>query len=98
MGFLLGLGYANVAGNPNDVESLLFTIQDFLPMNPLFQKPEQSITGIQELLGASLMGRGILHSYKTPQFPIIVLMMVRIGQHGASQQMITPYFQHLVSL
>ena len=34
MGFLLGLGYANVAGNPNDVESLLFTIQDFLDDEP----------------------------------------------------------------
>tara|TARA_B100000902_G_scaffold343084_1_gene347536 strand:+ start:1074 stop:3050 length:1977 start_codon:yes stop_codon:yes gene_type:complete len=34
MGFLLGLGYANVAGNPNDVESLLFTIQEFLDDEP----------------------------------------------------------------
>ena len=34
MGFLLGLGYANVAGNPNDVESLLFTIQDFFDDEP----------------------------------------------------------------
>ena len=34
MGFLLGLGYANVAGNPNDVESLLFTIQDFFTDEP----------------------------------------------------------------
>ena len=34
MGFLLGLGYANVAGNPNDVESLLFTIQEFLDVEP----------------------------------------------------------------
>ena len=34
MGFLLGLGYANVAGNPNDVESLLFTIEDFLDDEP----------------------------------------------------------------
>ena len=29
MGFLLGLGYAYVAGNPNDIESLLFTIQEY---------------------------------------------------------------------
>lgn len=34
MGFLLGLGYANVAGNPNDVESLLFTIQEFFDDEP----------------------------------------------------------------
>ncbi len=34
MGFLLGLGYANVAGDPNDIESLLFTIQDFLDDDP----------------------------------------------------------------
>ena len=34
MGFLLGLGYANVAGNPNDVESLLFTIQEFFTDEP----------------------------------------------------------------
>ena len=34
MGFLLGLGYANVAGNPNDVESLLFTIQEFFDEEP----------------------------------------------------------------
>ena len=53
MGFLLGLGYANVAGNPNDVESLLFTIQEFFDDEPLFLRPVQSTTATQEPLGAS---------------------------------------------
>ncbi len=34
MGFLLGLGYANVVGDPNDVESLMLTINDFFSEEP----------------------------------------------------------------
>tara|TARA_Y100000588_G_scaffold58064_1_gene56302 strand:- start:1293 stop:3410 length:2118 start_codon:yes stop_codon:yes gene_type:complete len=34
MGFLLGLGYANVVGDPNDIESLEITINDFLSDEP----------------------------------------------------------------
>jgi len=39
MGFLLGLGYANVIGDPNDIESLRGTIQEFFSENSSIPEP-----------------------------------------------------------
>ena len=39
MGFLLGLGYANVLGDPNDIESLRGTIHEFFSENSSIPEP-----------------------------------------------------------
>lgn len=45
MGFLLGLGYANVMGDPNDIDSLLLTIQGFFQSSSNIPQPGTTYYG-----------------------------------------------------
>ena len=58
MGFLLGLGYANVMGDPNDVDSLLFTIQGFFNENSMIPQPGTTYYGSEGSLRCLSEGQG----------------------------------------
>ncbi|MDP7387970.1 MAG: PhnD/SsuA/transferrin family substrate-binding protein [Candidatus Thalassarchaeaceae archaeon] len=58
MGFLLGLGYANVMGDPNDVDSLLFTIQGFFNENSMIPQPGTTYYGTEGSLRCLSEGQG----------------------------------------
>ena len=49
MGFFLGLGYANVIGDPNDIESLRDTISNSSTKTHQFRNQEHSTMGFQGL-------------------------------------------------
>ena len=58
MGFLLGLGYANVMGDPNDVDSLLLTIQGFFGENSVIPQPGTTYYGTEGSLRCLSEGQG----------------------------------------
>ena len=58
MGFLLGLGYANVIGDPNDVESLRNTIYGFFNENSSIPEPGTPHYGLQGALKCLSDGTG----------------------------------------
>ena len=58
MGFLLGLGYANVMGDPNDVDSLSFTIQGFFDEDSIIPQPGTTYYGSEGIPQMSLRGSG----------------------------------------
>ena len=58
MGFLLGLGYANVMGDPNDVDSLLFTIQGFFDEDSIIPQPGTTYYGSEGSLKCLSEGHG----------------------------------------
>ena len=58
MGFLLGLGYANVAGNPNDIESLLFTIREYFDESLVIPEPGSKYYGYSGALRCLSDGTG----------------------------------------
>ncbi len=58
MGFLLGLGYANVMGDPNDVDSLSFTIQGFFDEDSMIPQPGTTYYGSEGSLRCLSEGQG----------------------------------------
>ena len=58
MGFLLGLGYANVMGDPNDVDSLSFTIQGFFDEDSIIPQPGTTYYGSEGSLRCLSEGQG----------------------------------------
>ncbi len=58
MGFLLGLGYANVMGDPNDVDSLSSTIQGFFEEDSMIPQPGTTYYGSEGSLKCLSEGQG----------------------------------------
>ena len=58
MGFLLGLGYANVLGDPNDIESLRGTIQGFFSEDSSIPDPGTPYYGLSGALKCLSEGSG----------------------------------------
>ena len=58
MGFLLGLGYANIVGDPNDIESLRGTIHGFFSQNSSIPDPGTSLYGFSGALKCLSEGSG----------------------------------------
>ncbi len=58
MGFLLGLGYANVMGDPNDVDSLSSTIRGFFEEDSMMPQPGTTYYGSEGSLRCLSEGQG----------------------------------------
>lgn len=58
MGFLLGLGYANVIGDPNDIESLRGTIHEFFSENSSIPEPGTPYYGFEGAIKCLSDGTG----------------------------------------
>ena len=58
MGFLLGLGYANVIGDPNELESLMFTIRDYFSDDTIIPEPGTPYYGLSGALRCLSEGTG----------------------------------------
>lgn len=58
MGFLLGLGYTDIVGDPNDIESLRFTIQDYFSPSTQIPEPGSPYYGYEGSLRCLSEGQG----------------------------------------